>query len=227
MSFGSSRSAVDFRDGGEQSDLMGSSPASNLPVFDIDAELEKVYDDCLLNGPGVERADLWFGRWQKAVRLAPRRYDLPGGAVGRRFVDLLMREVGLVADLKEQSERLIVFQAVVLQKEPLMKKSADVRRLLTRRMDLWEGDEFEILMSEAIRGNKSFQRSRWRGDAAWQKREHEHSVNVFHRLMIQGKLRAAVRWLTERDSAGLLSPSKMTKVKTSSGEEIDVSALDA
>ena len=159
-SFGSSRSAVDFRDGGEQSDLMGSSPAGNLPVFDIDAELEKVYDDCLLNGPGVERADLWFGRWQKAVRLAPRRYDLPDGAVGRRFVDLLVREVGLVADLKEQSERLIVFQAVVLQKEPLT-KSADVQRLLDRRMDRWEGDEFEILMSEAIRGNKSFQRSRW------------------------------------------------------------------
>ena len=44
--------------------------------------------------------------------------------------------------------------------------------------------------------------------------------------MIQGKLRAAVRWLTERDSAGLLSPSEMTKVKTSSGEEIDVSVLD-
>ena len=42
MSFGSSRNAVDFRDGGEQSDLMGSSPAGNLPVFDIDAELEKV-----------------------------------------------------------------------------------------------------------------------------------------------------------------------------------------
>ena len=58
-------------------------------------------------------------------------------------------------------------------------------------------------------------------------RDHEHSINVFHRLMLRGKLRFAVRWITERDSSGLLSPMDMTKAKTTAGGTAEVSVLDA
>ena len=121
-----------------------------VPAFDINAELEAVYNDKIRNDPGTERLDVWFSRWEKAVRFLPRRYDLPGGAVGRRFVDLLSQEVKLVVDQKEHSERMVVFQMLMLQKEPLIKKSADIRRLLTKRMDMWENCDFDMLMSEAI-----------------------------------------------------------------------------
>ena len=30
---------------------------------------------------------VWYLRWQRVINLNSRQYDLPGGAVGREFVD--------------------------------------------------------------------------------------------------------------------------------------------
>ena len=81
---------------------------------------------------------------------APRRYDLACGAAGMRFVDLLSQEVKLVADKQEHSEQMVLFKMLMLQKELLIKKSADIRRLMTKRMDMWENCNNEVLMNEAI-----------------------------------------------------------------------------
>ena len=113
-----------------------------------------VYSD-IRNDPGTERLDVWFSRWEKAIRFAPCRYDLPGGAVGRRFVYLSSQEVKLVGDQKEHSEQMVVFRMLMLQKEPLINKNADIRWLLTKRMDMWENCDIDVSMSEAIRCNES------------------------------------------------------------------------
>ena len=139
--------------GARDQDHEGVGPGARQ-VYDIDKALKNVYHDDLMNSPGLERSDHWYERWKAAVRFSPQRYDLPGGSVGRRFVEILAKEVSSVANLKENSERMIVFQAVVLQKETLHKKSGDVRRLLTKRMDLLEKGEFDVLMSEAKRCNE-------------------------------------------------------------------------
>ena len=55
---------------------------------------------------------------------------VPGGSVGRKFVDLLAKEIELVADCKHVSERLIVFQVVLLQRDAAIRKSADVCRVM-------------------------------------------------------------------------------------------------
>ena len=104
------------------------------------------------------------------VRLQPRRYDLPGGSVGRRFVDILAREVTCVATQKENSEQLVVFQVLMLQREPRTTKGADVRRLLTKRMDLWENCAFDTLVQEALRCSESLQKSSSRKSAEQRKR---------------------------------------------------------
>ena len=107
-------------------------PEDECSPFDIDSKLEEVYGDRMLNGAGCVRSDCWFRWWERVVRLPFRRYDLPGGNVGRRFVDILTKEVELVASLKECSERLIVFQFVILQRESLVTKTADVRRMISK-----------------------------------------------------------------------------------------------
>ena len=53
------------------------------------------------NSPGQERSDHWYERWKAGVRFSTQRYDLPGGSVGRRFVEILAKEVSSVANLKE------------------------------------------------------------------------------------------------------------------------------
>ena len=77
-------------------------PSAASQACDIDRELETVYGDQLENGPGIECSDMWYGYWEKVVRLPPRRYDLPGGSDGRRFVDILAREVTCVARQNEK-----------------------------------------------------------------------------------------------------------------------------
>ena len=66
-----------------------------------------------------------------------------------------------------------------------------------------------------------------RKSAAQRKQDHEHSMNVFHPLMLQDKLRSAVRWITERNSSELLSPMDMTKAKTTAGDTAEVCVTDA
>ena len=34
----------------------------------------------------------------------------------------------------------------------------------------------------------------------------EHQAQIFHRLVLHGKLRTAVRWITERETGGVLQP---------------------
>ena len=150
----------------------------------------------------------------KAVGRPVRRYDLPGGNVGRKFVDVLTAEVGLVAAQKEFSERLVVFQFVVLQREARVTKTADIRHLVSKRLDLWESGRFDVLFSEAVRCSETYGRRRQSGAP---QQEHEHSGRVFHRLMLQRKLRSAVRWITERDQSVLLNPTDMTKARNEHG----------
>ncbi len=180
----------------------------------------------MLNGPGDNRngEDPWFNRWEKVIRLPFRRYDLPGGNVGRKFIDSLSKEVELVADQKGCSERMIVFQVIILQKEILVKKTADIRRVIQRRLQLWDEGQFDVLMQEAMRCSETFLK-RYRKEN--RQGAHDHTVKVFHRLMLQGKLRSAVRWITERDQHGLLQPTDLTKIKDASGVEVDMPVIDA
>ena len=126
------------------------------------------------------------------IRLLFRRYHLPGGSIGRKFVNLLTREVKLVADCKQVSERLIVFQVVLLQRDTAVSKSADVRRLIARRLQLWEDSQFQVLLQETERSDKSLGCLQ-HVSREWQQADCAHASHVFHRLMIQGKVRAAVR----------------------------------
>ena len=200
-------------------------PDNGRSVFDIDSQLEEVYGDRMLNGPGRRvRTDCWFQWWERAVRLPFRRYDLPGGNIGRRFVDILTKEVELLASLKECSERLVVFQFVILQKEVLVTKTADVRRLISKRLEMWAEGSYGALFSEAVRASQSHGKRLARSSTP---REHDHTIRVFHRLIIQGKLRSAVRWITDRDQNGLLSASDMTMAKNGDGDLVNMTVLDA
>ena len=44
----------------------------------------------------------------------------------------------------------------------------------------------------------------------------EHRSQNYHRLVLRGKLRTAVRWITERETGGVLQPGERCK-KTGEG----------
>ena len=76
---------------------------------------------------------------------------MPGGAVGRAFVELLATEIGTLVRGEEKSERLMCLTPLLLQRDPMIKKGCDIRRTLEKRMKIWRAGHFEALLHEAQR----------------------------------------------------------------------------
>ena len=57
------------------------------------------------------------------------------------------------------SERFIVFLSTVLQRDSIVRKGADIKRLLSKRQDMWNNNQFDQLLSEFERCVKSTKRN--------------------------------------------------------------------
>jgi hypothetical protein len=138
-------------------------------------------------------------------------FDAVGGHVGSRVVDAVTREVELLAAGKEPSDRLHVFLRVLTQRVDGVKGWKDTRRVLQRRLDDWEAGRVDKLVQETLRASAVYRgrTSRSQPTAA----NDEHTRRVFCRLIEEGKVRAAVRFLAERDKGGVLHPDDSIEVK--------------
>ena len=81
----------------------------------------------------------------------------------------------------------------------MVRKAKDIRPLLSRRMDLWEAGRLPELLNEAQRCDK--QLSQRLGPMTPEQLE-----RTLNRLMLEGRIRSAVRLLTERGAGGTLDP---------------------
>ena len=161
----------------------------------VDKKMEQAYGAivCMM---GVETR--WKKLWKCVVYSNAKQYDLPGGAVGREFVELLKDEVNLLADGKEVSERLICFTALLLHRDRMVKKGCDIRRLL----------EFERCTQQHSRQNKRNDKFIY---------SESHAIRVFTRLMLRGKEKEATRWITQRMTGHVLTP---TELDSNSGKTV-------
>ena len=117
------------------------------------------------------------------------QYDLPGGAVGREFVDILTFEVRLLIDNSAVSDCLMMFCPVMLQRNHKVRVGSDVHRLLKRRMELWKTNSFEVLRlceAEWCAAQCHSRQPRLSDD---------HVVRVFTCLMPRGRAHEAVHLL--------------------------------
>ena len=177
--------------------------------IDVDKLMKIAYGEPLRGCGSFDRSDVWYKRWKTLVFLQSKHYEIPGGAIGRRYVDLLSEEVSQVGAGNYSSDRVIAFSALMLQRDRMIKRSCDVRRVIERRMDLWKNQEFNVLLQEAIRCDKSLKNTR-KSDM-----NKDHVTKVFTKLMLQGKIRAAVRWLSEKARGGILHPMDQVESKVS------------
>ena len=105
----------------------------------------------------------------------------------------------------------------------MVKKGCDHRCLLAHRLSLWEDEQFDILLQEAVHCNQSFQNS-YRSVSGT---PDDHLVRVFTKLMQKGDIRAAVSWLTEHAGGGVLKCSDMTELSLPGSGKTSMSVLDA
>ena len=100
----------------------------------------------------------------------------------------------------------MVFSAVILQYNCMVRKGKDIRRVLERHLTMWTNDEFDYLVEEAVKCDKSIRPQTPTADD-------NHLVTVFTRLMLQGKFKAVVRWLSEQSKERVLSSHCTVEVK--------------
>ena len=123
----------------------------------------------------------------------------------------MTEELSFLTAGKEHSDRVLCFSRLLLQREKMVTKTKDVRMLVERRLRSWINEEFDALMSEAIRCGKQRCHQHKKDVGS----DEEHTIKIFSRLIIQGKLRAAVRWITERDKGGVLHPEEFSSKEPS------------
>ena len=148
--------------------------------------------------------------WRKVVTVRGNHYILPRGSIGREIIDRLAKEMLCLSRQSAPSERVIVFIAVMMQRDKMVKKGADIRRLLKRRIDEWRQERSPELIHEYERCAKQWSKSH----GVNLDRSKDHVLRVFSNLMLRGDIRSAVRWLTDQAcSGGVLDPSQLVNGK--------------
>ena len=103
-------------------------------------------------------------------------------------------------DRRWNSERFIVFQTVTLQRACHVTASRDIQRRIEKRLVPWEAGQFSMLVDDTLRSSTQYLTSVRREETA------EHRAKTFHGLVLRGKLRTAMSWVTERKKGGVLQP---------------------
>ena len=154
---------------------------------------------------GIRDDQKWQSRWLRLVQIAPTRYTVPKGKVGKRFLVQLTLEFQGARERKWNSERPLVFAATILQTTPGVRRSQDIRRRLARRMDLWDQGCFSALVDDTeVEIRSRFASPRPLSDDA--------KARAFNAKVLSGRLQSACRNLTSSDGGGVLQPDdKCTK----------------
>jgi hypothetical protein len=99
----------------------------------------------------------------------------------------------------------MTFCALILQKDYQVKKAPDIRKIIKRRLNMWKDGLFETLLYEAERCDSYVKTHVARHP---KKDTSEHETRMFTRLMLQGKVREAMRWISSNEKGGgVLSPN--------------------
>ena len=122
----------------------------------------------------------------------------------KKFIHLLTTKINNIVQRKSNSEKVIVFMSVILQKSKDIKKSKDVKALLERRMTLWQKEEFDTVVNSALFASNTYKRSEKK------KQSLDQIARIFQRLLLQGKIREATNFvLNTTRKGGKLEPESI------------------
>ena len=156
----------------------------------VQQKMIQAYGVPLLNTEGEWTNDIWENIWKRIVALRGKLFTLPGGAISRNFFSTLAAEVLALSKGESKSEICICFPPLILQRDKNIGKTADIHRLISRRLDLWKQKRFLELISEAEMCNKMLPLNQI-------KMTDEKAIEIFTRLILNGKIRQATRFITE------------------------------
>ena len=97
-------------------------------------------------------------------------------------------------------DRLWSSEQVILQRARHVTASQAIRRRIGKRLDAWAEGKHSMLVEDTLRTCREYLTIARREEMV------EHRSQTYHILVLRGKLRTAVRWITERERGGVLQP---------------------
>ena len=140
---------------------------------------------------GIVEYSKWQARWEKLVCLPTQHYAAPSRKVGKRFVGIMYVELDEVHARKWNAERVIVFQSVILQRTQGVNNSAQIRKRILFRLDLWNLGAFDKLVKDTYNYAVEYLRK------AHGTQTMEELHQTFSNLFLKGKSPKAVRFVCE------------------------------
>ena len=92
------------------------------------------------------RDAFWRRQYKKIVMSRLRLVDLPAGKVTERFILRLVQEFKGLRESLWNSERVLVFLAVILRQEPDVRKYCNIQKFIAKRLDEWEAGRYTTLV---------------------------------------------------------------------------------
>ena len=94
---------------------------------------------------------------------------------------------------------------MILQRAQHVTTSHAIYRWMRKRLDAWEAVKHGMLVEDTLRTCAHHLTVARREEST------EHRARTYHILVLRGKLRTAVRWITERETGGFLQPGERCK----------------
>ena len=139
---------------------------------------------------------------EKSIFLPTQRYEVPSVQMGKRFVDNLAVDLDIIRNRHWNTERVIVFQSVILYPDCLVSSTRNICDQITSCFYLWNKVVYDKLVQyyygvvEAFLGHK-------RGTQT-----QEQHYCTFSDLILRGKFCESVRFICERETGVIFLPNK-------------------
>ena len=101
-----------------------------------------------------------------------------------------------------------LFQSIILQRAQGVKKSAQIRKRILFRLNLWNYWGFDKLVKDTYKSAMGYLRK------ARENQTMEERQWTFSNLVLNGKLRKSVQFFREREKGGVLQPDKLAADRT-------------
>jgi hypothetical protein len=139
---------------------------------------------------GQQIAEIVQSTYDVVVNWRRNLFLVPTGAIGQQFIEEVSKTVNYFTSSSALEEvaltMVMIMPALLLQKPSKKSKTKEHKVYLEKRLKWWVNGDLDLLVREGEAIQDRLAKS---------KASKDHSEKVFVRLMLQGKVSAALRWI--------------------------------
>ena len=162
----------------------------------------------LNGGIGVNKDTKWQRLYNRVASCSLPLYNLPNGRWAQRFLTTLTDLWVGVIQHHWNSERPLVFQTVILRHVRGITRFDDIKPIVWGQLDAWDAGRYVAL----VKGVKEVSLNSSGGGRRVEVQRQDDATSLTHRydaMVLGGKVRAAVRIVTNRGTGGPYRPNDL------------------